>query len=577
DARANRIAGLLREMGVGPETRVALCLERGPDQAACALAVVKAGGAFVPLDPAHPRDRRAWLMADSGASLLVATRDLADGLPEAPRVLVLDEAEDRIAAASPASPEVEVPLEAAAYVVYTSGSTGTPKGVLVPHRGIGAMHGFADAMDVGPGSRLLQFYSFSFDMFVMETTVGLTRGACLVMGNPERMRPGPDLVALMRSERVTQSLISPAVLAVMPEGELPDLHTIISGGEALPPETVTRWGAGRRLLNGYGPTECTMGATVSGPVDGERRPPIGRAIPGYTTWVLDPEMRPSPVGAPGELYLGGVGVARGYLGRPGLTAERFVPDPYGGEPGARLYRSGDRVAWRGDGQLDFLGRVDEQVKIRGHRIEPREVEAVLRAHPDVHAAAVIAREDRGEKRLVGYVVAREGADPSPGALREHVAARLPNAMVPSAVVRIERIPLNTHGKLDVRALPAPDLSDSGTEHVPPRTPTEQALAALWAELLGVPRVGAEDSFFDLGGHSLLATRLVSALRLKLDVELPLRDVFDAPRLSQLADRIDVVQAESLAALGAELEGLSEDELRTLLDETAAAAAPAEQG
>jgi amino acid adenylation domain-containing protein len=540
DRRANRIARRLQRRGVGPETRVALHLENGPEQVAAVLGVLKAGGAYVPLDTASPADRLAYVLADSGAALVLA--DEGAVLPEgAPPVLSIgpdafaDEAEDAPAcAAGPRS---------LAYVIYTSGSTGRPKGVGVEHRSAVNVTGvYVDTYGLGDGDRVLQFAPVHFDPSVTDLFGALAAGAALVSAPRDAMVPGPDLVDLMREQGVTHARFSPSALAALPYAELPALRALLTGGEPCPAELVARWAPGRRFLNGYGPTEASVRVAVAECVDGTRTPPIGRPVANARLYVVDGRGDPLPAGIPGELYIGGAGVARGYLGRPALTAERFVPDPFGPEPGARLYRSGDRVRWLPDGQLDFVGRVDFQVKIRGFRIEPGEVEAALRLHPAVAETVVVARESAsGGARLVAYVVpASVDAPPSPAILREHLAARLPDYMVPGAFVALERLPLGPSGKTDRRALPAPALSGDEAVYVAPRGAAEEIVAGIFAEVLGAERVGAHDDFFALGGHSLVATRVLWRIRDAFGVELPLRALFEEPSVAGLAGRVEAL-------------------------------------
>ncbi|HEX9935717.1 MAG TPA: amino acid adenylation domain-containing protein, partial [Longimicrobium sp.] len=536
NARANRLARRLVALGVGPETIVALALERGVEMVIALLAVNKAGGAFLPVDPDYPAERRGWMLEDSAAPLVVTTSALAAGLPRtAAAVVALDRVAGEIEGEDDANLPVEVDVENAAYLIFTSGSTGRPKGVVVPHRGIGNMAAaMRTAFGVEPGGRALQFASFSFDAAVAEVVHALFSGDALVMARREQA--GPELLALMRDEAVNVAILPPSLLAALPADELPELRTIVSAGEAVSADVVARWGAGRRFVNGYGPTENTVGSTIAVHPRPDGRPPIGRPIANVRAYVLDRRMRPVPVGVPGELYVGGIGVARGYLARAGQTAERFVPDPFSTD-GTRLYRTGDRVRWLRSGELDFLGRVDQQVKVRGFRIEPGEVEGALRTHPSVRDAVVIARHDPpAPVRLVAYVVPADGVAVDAidaDALREHVAARLPGHMVPSAVVALDRIPLTPNGKVDRRALPAPAPEARGAEPAAPRTPVEEALAAAWAGVLGGAEIGVHDNFFALGGDSILAIQVVSRAA-RAGLRITARQVFEHPTIAALA-------------------------------------------
>ncbi|HEX8696157.1 MAG TPA: amino acid adenylation domain-containing protein, partial [Longimicrobium sp.] len=555
DARAGRLARRLRGMGVGPDTVVALCVERSLELPAALLGVLKAGGAYLPLDPSYPPDRLRYMLEDSGARVLVtqrALRDRLDGVLAAAggAVLCLDADEPGEADSFEAdSFETDAPAPAAApanlaYVIYTSGTTGRPKGVMVPHRAAARLvMAQAEKLGFGPGERVLQFAPLGFDTSVAEIFTALCTGSCLCVEAADALLPGPPLARLLAERRITNAKFTPSALAAVPAAELPELRTVIVGGEACPGELVARWAPGRRFFNVYGPTEATVRASCAECTPADPVPPIGRPLAGARLYVVDAGMRPVPAGVAGELFIGGEGVARGYLGRPALTAERFVPDPFGAGPGARLYRSGDRVRWRADGQLEFLGRIDEQVKVRGYRIEPGEVESVLLEHPAVREAVVAAREDvPGTKWLVAYVVGEGGAKPDPAALRAHLAERLPDYMVPGALVALEALPLTPNGKVDRRALPAPARGAARAgAYVAPRTAAEEVLAGIWSVVLGVERVGAEDNFFELGGHSLIATRVVSRVRGALGVELPLRAVFEAQTIRALAGRVEELQ------------------------------------
>ncbi|HEU4882247.1 MAG TPA: amino acid adenylation domain-containing protein [Longimicrobium sp.] len=574
DADSDRLARRLRAHGIGPESIVAVSLERTMELPVALLGVMKAGGAFLTIDPRDPVQRRRGVLADSGAALLLTRGDLAAGVDDVAPVLRMDEADPSTESSAPL--DVEVDVEGAAYVIYTSGSTGRPKGVVVPHRGIGTAVGEgARVAGMGPGARMLQLTAPTFDPFMLELGATLLHGGCLVFASPERRAPGPALADTLRAERINAVTNVPSLFLATPEEGLPELRAILCGGEPMTGALVRRWGPGRGLVNVYGPTEATILCTRTDAVRGDEDPPIGRPLPGATTWVLDEGLRLAPPEAPGELFIGGIGVARGYLRRPGLTAERFVPDPFSGVPGARMYRTGDRARWREESALEFLGRADFQVKVRGFRIEPGEVEAVLTSLPEVGAAAVVAREDRpGDVRLVAYVTrASADAPPQPAALRDALAAALPAHMVPSAFVVLDRLPLTTSGKTDRAALPAPGEEARTEAFVAPATNTERLLAGIWADVLGVERVGAHDSFFALGGHSLLAVQVVTRIRKQMGVEVPLRTLFDAPRLHDLALRLDGGGGdEELDALAAALEGLSDDALDALL---AADPAPAE--
>ncbi|MGH3903550.1 MAG: amino acid adenylation domain-containing protein, partial [Pseudonocardiaceae bacterium] len=547
ETRANRLANLLIARGAGPEQIVALALPRSVDIVIAQLAVMKAGAAFLPVDPDYPADRITFMLADARPVLVLTLAALTPDLPcpESVAVWALDDPDVMSAVAempdhAPTDSDRTAPLLPTnpAYVIYTSGSTGRPKGVVVPHAGLASFSAAeVERYAVQAGDRVLQFSSPSFDASVLELCMSLPVGAALVVP-PAGPLLGEQLAEVLSERRVTHALIPPVALGTVPDAAvasgLPDFRTVIVGGDACPAELVDRWAPGRRMINSYGPTESTVVSTWSQPLASGGTPPIGRPIWNTRVYVLDRALRPVPVGIPGELYVAGGGLARGYLQRPGLTAQRFVANPFG-EPGSRMYRTGDVVRWRADGDLEFVGRADEQVKIRGFRVEPGEIETLLRRHPDVAEVVVIAREDRpGVKRLVAYVVPTEGTAPAPGALRALVSGSLPEYMVPAAFVTLDELPLSPNGKLDRRALPAPTVGVAVRPgYVAPRTNTEQVVADIWAEVLGVERVGVEDNFFELGGDSIFSVRALSRIRVALGVELPARAVFDARTVAQL--------------------------------------------
>ena len=548
DTRANRLAHHLRSLGVVLETRVGLCLERSTDVAVAMLAILKAGGAFVPLDPSYPAARLTFLLADAGVLLLVTQEKLADELPTGAQLVCLDTDAQAIFLQPGTPVDSGATGDTLAYVIYTSGSTGTPKGTLLVHQGLcNTALAAVKAHRFHPGSRVLQFASPGFDASVCEVFSTLLAGACLVLASRDELLPDLPLRELLEKQAITAVTLTPSVLAQLSEEGLPRLETLISAGEALPPAVAARWSKGRTLLNAYGPTEVTICASISGPVEPEHIT-IGRPFPNVELYVLDGQLQPVPVGAPGELYVGGMGLARGYLGRPELTAERFIPHPFGTEPGARLYRTGDRVRYLADGQVEYLGRADEQVKLRGFRIEPGEIEAALARQSTVREATVLVREDSpGQPRLVAYVVPVEGQGVDAAGLRSALKDQLPEYMVPAAFVALPALPLTSSGKVDRKALPVPEgvRPDAGTPFVAPRSELEQQLTAMWSELLGIERIGIHDNFFELGGHSLLATQLVSRIRPTFEVELDLGRLFAQPTIAALALQIMDAQASQV--------------------------------
>ncbi|WP_405885118.1 non-ribosomal peptide synthase/polyketide synthase [Streptomyces sp. NBC_01384] len=541
NARANRLAHALIARGVGPEQLVALALPRSAELVVAVLAVLKAGAAYVPVDPQYPAARIAYLLRDARPTLLVTTGRTGE-LPEADPVdrLLLDTADlDGLPDTDP-----EIPLDPGhpAYVIYTSGSTGDPKGVVVPHRNVVRLFGTAEELfGFSAEDVWTLFHSYAFDFSVWELWGPLLYGGRLVVVDHETSRSPHRFLELLARARVTVLNQTPSAFyqLMQADEEAPEtsralaLRTVVFGGEALEHARLASWyerhpDDAPLLVNMYGITETTVHVTHAALDRSDTAAGrIGAALPDLRTYVLDAHLRPVPPGVPGELYVAGAGLARGYLNRPGLTAGRFMADPFG-PAGARMYRSGDVVRRCADGSLRFVGRADDQVKVRGFRIELGEVEAALAAHPSVVQVAVLARQDRADDtRLVAYLVPAPGAAPRSGELREHLRELLPEYMVPAAFVTLDALPLTANGKLDRRALPAPDLAPANTGRAP-RTPQEQVLCELFAEVLGVAEAGVEDSFFDLGGHSLLATRLAARVRATLGVELELRTLFETP-------------------------------------------------
>ncbi|MEO3851199.1 amino acid adenylation domain-containing protein [Streptomyces sp. B8F3] len=543
DARANRLARYLRRLAVGRESRVGLCLPRGVEMVVAMLAVWKAGGAYVPLDPAYPADRLGFVIADSGAAVVVGVAESMAGVPVGrARVVLLDEAAAEIAAESGAAVERRVGLDELAYVIYTSGSTGRPKGVAVSHRGPANLaEAMRPVLGVGEGVTALQFASFSFDAAVLDVVVTLAAGGTLaVAASGEREEPAA-LAEMIRRAGVSVASVVPSLLSVLDPAAVPGVRNWVLGAELLTADLASRWSRQAQVWNTYGPTEATVITTatpLAAGIESHDAPPaIGRPIGNAHTYVLDDFLRPVPPGITGELYIAGRGLARGYIGRGGLTAERFVACPF--EPGARMYRSGDLARWSGEGLLHFAGRADEQVKIRGFRIEPGEIEAVLAAHPDVAHTCVVVREDQpGDKRLVAYVVPA-GDRVEPDILREFTTARLPGHMVPAAIVALDALPLTPNGKLDRKALPAP--AACGTAGRAPATPREVLLCALYADVLGLERVGADDSFFALGGDSIRSMLLVSAAQ-RAGLAFTSRQVFQLRTPARLAVAATVADA-----------------------------------
>ncbi|HEX2094410.1 MAG TPA: amino acid adenylation domain-containing protein, partial [Longimicrobiaceae bacterium] len=556
--RANRLAHYLAGRGVGPDVRVGLCLERSLEMVVGVLAVLKAGGAYVALDPEYPEDRLRHMLADSEPAVLLAHCVLAARFAgmHVP-VVALDRDASSWATLPGTNPHhPTLGPDHLVYVIYTSGSTGRPKGVMNVHRNVvNRITGIQASWKLGAHESVLQNASLSFDVSAYEIFWPLMMGARVVMTRPEGHKDPDYLVQTIRRNGVGTASFVPSMLRIFlehPEVEsCTSLARVPCGGEALPGVLVQRFYQrlpNARLFNRYGPSEAATAVTECSRAADETRAsvPIGRPMPNARVYVLDRAGEPVPPGVAGELYVGGAGVGRGYLARPELTAERFVADPFGGEPGARLYRTGDRARWLRDGRIEFLGRNDFQVKVRGFRVELEEIEARLREHPEVREAAVVAREDTpGDRRLVAYYVGVAGKV-GVEALRAHLAERLPEYMVPAAYVALEGLPLTPSGKLDRDALPAPGGDAyARRSYEAPASATEGALAEIWSGVLDVERVGRWDHFFELGGHSLLAVRVISRVRQVLEVEVALSELFERPVLADFVLRLEAASRTEL--------------------------------
>jgi amino acid adenylation domain-containing protein len=548
DRRANRLARHLIRLGVGRGDFVGILLERGEQMLVAVLGALKAGAAYLPLDPETPAERMAHQLHDSAAPVLITQERLVEVLPEhSARLVVLDRDHRSINALPAEDPRVEVGADDLAYTIYTSGSTGRPKGVLVTHGGLANYLDWAlrhYGMDGADGAPM--FGSIAFDLAVPSFLLPLISGRPVTMVPRDEGRQA--LPALLRAGgdygivKITPAHLDLVCAEIGEPGGIGSVRTFVVGGEEMKPEMVAAWrrvAPGARIVNEYGPTETVVGCIVhdaTETADATVPVPIGRPITGTEAYVLDARMQPVAPGVVGELYLGGAGVARGYHGRPGLTAEKFVPHPYSAAPGARLYRTGDLARFRPDGGLDFLGRRDDQVKIRGYRVELGEIEATLLLAPGVRDAAVLAREDRqGERRLVGYMVPEPGCAPTPDELTEHLRRTLPPYMVPAAFVQLDALPLAVSGKVDRRRLPAPDAAQLSADvaYEAPRTETERVLAEIWADALGLERVGLGDSFFRLGGDSIMVLPVISAAR-KAGLTVSLRTLYESETLGELA-------------------------------------------
>ncbi|MCL5997211.1 MAG: amino acid adenylation domain-containing protein, partial [Chloroflexi bacterium] len=563
DQQANKLAHYLRGLGVGPGTLVGLCVERSPRMVLGMLGVLKAGAAYVPLDPAYPLERLAFMLRDSNLTVLLTQAVLAERLPAGvARVVNLDTDWDAIACESDDTPVSGIKPDDPAYIIYTSGSTGAPKGVTAFHRAlVNHVLAMTEQMGLTTGDRMAQFVSPSFDACAEEVYTALATGATLVVPHSVTELSGLQFLEFCEQHGITVLHLPAAfwhqwvdqLSAVHTPIRLP-LKTLLVGGESPSVEKLRQWAnltQPHRFLNAYGPTEATITTTVyqiicnTENLENLARVPIGLPIHNTQVYVLDRQLQPVPIGVAGEIHIGGAGVARGYLNRPELTAQKFIADPFNSQPGAQLYKTGDLACWRPDGQLEFLGRTDDQIKLRGFRIEPGEIEAILSQHPSVRTAVLMAHEtDDGDKRLVAYIVPADGQAINTGELRTFLKAMLPEYMLPSVFLTLETLPLTPNGKVDRRALqarplPAPDgRAASGETYPPPHTPTEEILAGIYAEVLRLERVSVRDNFFERGGHSLLATQVVSRVREAFQIELPLRALFDHPSVVALGACID---------------------------------------
>jgi len=565
--RANQLAHYLKGCGVGPDTLVGLCLDRSLDMFVGLLGILKAGGAYVPLDPSYPDERLAFMLEDADISVLVTREAIAGRLVAAHEIEVICVDGDAAQLARESSTDLNTTITAdnVAYVIYTSGSTGQPKGVQITHRSLlNLVHWYRQTFGLTASDRTAQFASPSFDVTIKEIWPPLTAGASVHIVDEGIRSVSRALRDWLVEHTITLILVPTIMAESLITLEWPAetrLRFLLTGGDALhhyPPA-----GLPFTFINNYGPTEATVVATferVPPTPYADRLPSIGRPIANVQLYVLDEQLRQVPIGVAGELYIGGVGLAKGYLNRPELTAERFIANPFGSEEGSRLYKTGDLVSYLPDGRIEFRGRSDQQVKIRGYRIELNEIESVLDMHPSIESSSVVAREDvPGNRRLVAYLVLEHDAQPSATALRNDLLARLPDYMVPSAFVIVDSFPLNSGGKVDRAALPVPTAANTLRDQIiaAPTTPTEERLVALMAALLGLEQVGIDDDFFALGGHSLLAADLATQITSTFAVELPLPVVFDAPTARQLA-----LEIEQLIVI--RLESMSEDEIMQLL-------------
>ncbi|MCP4416486.1 MAG: amino acid adenylation domain-containing protein, partial [Chloroflexi bacterium] len=540
NGRSNQLARALQANGIGPESKVGLFTKRSFEMVVAVLAVFKAGGAYVPLDPAYPPDRLAYMVADSGMTTILTTESLLpmmDGYETA--VLCLDrDWDEQIGHHSDTNPVSGATVDNLAYIIYTSGSTGRPKGVAVTHRGLVNMgQALGQLFAISRQSRILQFASFSFDASVAEMVVALQNGIALVLATSEDLLMGPSFVQLMQQQKVTVATLPPSALALLSPDDFPLLETIVSVGEACSAEVVARWATEKRFINGYGPTEGTVGAITAVLNPNDPRPVIGRPLPNYKVYMLNEQLQPVPVGVLGEIHIAGMGLARGYLNRPQLTAEKFIPNPFANNDDERMYKTGDLGRYLADGRIEFMGRVDHQVQIRGFRIELGEVESALRQHRAVQDVLVLAKDNDGDAQLVAYVV---GDEEGLGDLRPFLSRSLPAYMIPAVFILLESFPLTPNGKIDRKALPAPDGQLGGSFNevfIAPQDALESQLAQIWQDILKMPTISTDANYFEIGGHSLQAVTLFAAIEKKIRLRLPVSLLFQAPTIGSLATAI----------------------------------------
>jgi amino acid adenylation domain-containing protein len=528
EALSDHLAIFLQQHGIGAEKLVAICMDRSAELIVAILGIFKAGGAYVPVDPALPMERKSFILSETQAQIILVNRGHDRDLQEtSATILRMDPGWQEAMPLATQAPPPTGASHALAYVIYTSGSTGMPKGVLVPQDGlVNLAEAQKGVFDTHPGDRVLQFSSLNFDASIFEIAMALGSGAAIVLGSSSSILPGPDLFGFLEKNRISHLVIPPSSLANLPPGRLPALKSLAIAGEQCPAELVERWQQVPNIFNLYGPTEATVWTSFARLRPDGSKPTIGSPIANCQVYILDQYHNLAAVGVPGELVIGGAGVVRGYLKREDLTNERFCPAPFHGSPGGRLYHSGDLARWLPDGSIDYLGRLDTQVKLRGYRIEPGEIEATLAQHAQVRQALVVVREDRpGDRRLVAYILPAEGAGPQPAQLRAFLQEKLPAYMVPSAFVFLQAFPLTINGKIDRKALPAPESEEDHQHYVAPRTYLEKRLVAVYQEVLGAGQVGIRDDFFDLGGNSLLAVRLITRIQQETGHLLPLPLLF----------------------------------------------------
>ncbi|MEH1894877.1 MAG: amino acid adenylation domain-containing protein [Nostoc sp.] len=536
--KANQLAHyLIQNYQIQPDTLISLCVERSLEMIIGLLAILKTGGAYVPIDPNYPQDRIRFMLEDSGASVLLTQTSLKDKLPLAElenpcQIICLDE--KNFSKALTDNPSPQSTPDNLAYVIYTSGSTGRPKGVMIEHRGLVNLTLVINkALEIEPQSRLLQFASFSFDASIWEIATTLTAGGCLYLAHKETLLPSQDLVNFLAKHKISHITLPPSVLSLLPEAVLPDWQTIVVAGEACPTELVKQWATGRRFFNGYGPTESTVCATITRCHPNGKKPPIGKPLSNIRIYILDAHNQPLPPGISGELCIAGVGLARGYLNRPDLTAEKFIQVNLFGKT-ERIYKTGDLAKWNSDGNIEYLGRIDEQIKLRGFRIELGESESILLQHPLVKEAIVTLYKTENNQSLIAYLTGIT-SDLSTQ-LKNELKSRLPDYMIPAQIIVLDKLPLTPNGKIDRKALPAPNSEIEGLYEAP-RNEVEEQLGQVWSVVLERQEIGIHDNFFDLGGHSLLAVKLLNNIQQVFEQQLSLSSLFQNPTIAQLAQQL----------------------------------------
>jgi amino acid adenylation domain-containing protein len=588
--KSNQLARYLKNRGLKSEELVGIATRRSLDLIISILGILKAGGAFVPIDPNYPNERIDYMISDSNMNYLISQEQVVPRLNNFSGDLILiDSDRDMIFKGETANHDLVIHPDNLAYVIYTSGSSGKPKGTLLSHKGlINLANSQRQKFNINGESKILQFSSLSFDAFVWETVMAILNGGSLNLASQDIISSGEGLARIMKLLDISTVTLPPSVLSVIPEkysAELENLKTVIVAGEKCAPELVNKWSAKRQFVNAYGPTETTVCASMYS-CNGiyELSPPIGKAIDNFKLFVLDKNMNPVPSGIPGELYIAGAGLARGYNKRPDLTADKFIPNPFSGVKGSRLYKSGDLVKYIPSGDIEFIGRVDNQIKIRGFRIELGEIEAVISNYPAVKDTIVTAREDIPEqKQIVAYIIPKNNIIEI-SELKSFLRRELPEYMIPVAYVFLDKFPLSPSKKINLKALPPPSLKNIGiqTEYIEPKSETENILAIIGKELLVIDRMGINDNFFELGGHSLLATQFISRIKTALKKEISLKELFMNPTISQLSkilEDIDVIEdmdnlsiegkkrtESDLFDLVSEVNSLSDEEAQALLDE-----------